>query len=217
MKHLQRLIALTLATLATSISCAAQGDGVARVTKTSMVDNFFKAQYEVLASDTSVRDGLYTLSYRESVIEKGEYRNGKRVGEWQFWNLMKQVELKYSYESHYPTYIMPHFGHKYDQQNYPCIFLGSPLVPFYFITNRVYYPKAEANNKKGGKVVVRLHINPKGRVKNIEIKQETSKAFGDVVTKAAAQIPRNQWRWIPALQNGKRVSGYYDITILFEN
>lgn len=216
-----RTILTTLAALiATTIMAAtakAQTNSTPRIVKTYMVDNFFKAQCEYLASDTTVKDGHYTLSYRGTVIEDGYYSNGHKVGEWQFWNLQKLVELKFDFTQKQPTYILPHYGHDYDQLNYPCIFLGSPLVPFYYITNRVYFPKSEGMKNKSGKVVLRLHINSKGWVVSTSIKSATSEAFASVVRKAANDIPKDKWRWVPARSNGKRVSDNYDITIMFEN
>lgn len=206
----------TIAALLTAASSNAQTSTEPHIVKTYMVDNLFKAECEYLAADTSVRDGHYTLSYRGNVIEDGYYSNGRKVGEWQFWNLQKLVELKFDYTQKQPTYILPHYGHDYDQLNYPCIFLGSPLVPFYYITNRVYFPKSEGMKNKSGKVVLSLRINAKGWIVGTSIKSATSEAFASVVRQAANQIPKDKWRWIPARHNGKRVSDNYDITIMFE-
>lgn len=194
----------------------AQGVDRSHIEKTGVVDRLFTSRYTVLASDTSVRDGRYELTYRGMKIEEGQYRNGEKVGEWRYWNLQRKVELRYDYTRRQPTYVLPHMGHKYDQRNYPCIFLGSPLIPFYFITQRIYYPKSEAGSK-GGEVVVRLKIDERGRMKGAMIKKSTSKAFADVVTRAVSGIPQDRWRWVPARRDGRNVAGDYDITILFEN
>lgn len=212
MLQIIRRTALTLAAVTVVVLTAAQD----RETKTTIVDRFFTEEHEVLAN-TQIKDGHYTLSYRGSNIEEGYYRNGKRVGEWKFWNLQKDVELKYDYTRKRPTYVLPHTGHTYDQRNYPCIFLGSSLIPFYFITSRAYYPKAEAENKKGGRVVLRLKVNTRGRMTGYTIKSATSENFAEVVRKAADQIPKDEWRWIPSKSKGAVVAGFYDITVVFDN
>lgn len=211
-----KLIVLAAAAICAGIGAAAQGAGRARVGRTGVVDSIFESSYTVLASDTSVRDGHYELTYRGQKIEEGQYRLGKKVGEWKYWNLQRMVELKYDYTRGAPTYVMRHMGYKYDQRNYPCIFLGSPLIPFYFITQRVYYPKSEAG-RSGGEVVVGLEVDERGRMVGWKIKRTASEAFAEVVSKAVSKIPQDRWRWIPARANGKRVRGWYDITIVFEN
>lgn len=211
-----KLMALATAALCAAISAAAQGGNAAHVERRGVVDNIFESSYTVLASDTAVRDGRYELTYRGMKIEEGQYRLGKKVGEWKYWNLQRMVELKYDYTRRTPTYVMRHMGYKYDQKNYPCIFLGSPLIPFYFITQRVYYPKSEAG-RKGGEVVVSLVVDERGRMVGSRIKRTTSEAFAEVVAKAVSKIPQDRWRWVPARANGKRVTGAYDITIVFEN
>lgn len=217
MKKFLRRMSIIIAAFLYGYTSAGQGNAQERLTRNSMVDNFFEASFEVLKADTTIKDGLYKLSHHGTAIEEGMYRNGRRVGIWKFRNLQKMVELKYDYDRQSPTYVLPHMGYKYDQKNNPCIFLGSPVVPFYCITNRVYYPKAEANRKTGGEVVLRLKIDTQGKIAGVMIKKSTSEAFADVVRKAAAHIPKDKWRWIPAKENGKRINGNYDITILFEN
>lgn len=217
MIHLTKSLTLVLAACAIALTCQAQTEDGAHVTKTYFVDNFFKAECEYLVSDTTVKDGSYKLYHHGKVIEEGAYSHGKKTGEWKFWNLYKEIELKYDFTLKQPTYVLPHVGHSYDQKNNPPIFIGSPLVPFYFITNRVYFPKSEGMKNKSGKVVLSLKIDTKGKVESVTIKKATNDAFASVVRKAANQIPKNKWRWYPAQRAGKRVAGDYDITIVFEN
>lgn len=196
---------------------AAQAQTSGHVTKTETVYDYFKATYEVLASDTSVCDGAYELAYGTRTLEKGQYSKGNKTGEWEYRNLQNMVELRYNWTTKRPTYMLPHKGYTYNQKNYPATFLGSSMIPFYYVHSKAYYPKAEANNKSGGYVTLSLRISPTGRLSSFAIKDSSSPNFARVVRKAAEQIPKGAWRWVPALKNGVNVDGYYDITIMFEN
>ncbi len=164
-----------------------------------------------------LRHGPYTLAYKGNVVEKGAYDHGNRVGNWIFRNYHDMVELRYDYTLRRPMYILQHENHTYDKDNNPCIFLGSPVVPFYFIMANVFYPQSEADNKHGGDVTLTINVDPSGRMSGYYIKQSSTPRFAKAVEKAADRIPRDEWRWVPAKKDGKNVDGEYDILIYFDN
>ena len=180
-------------------------------------NGLFVESFSVLKSDTSVRDGKYELRYKNWTIESGSYRSGKKVGTWTYRNYNKQIELMYNYTLRQPVHILQHLGKTYDQNNYPCMFLGSPVIPYFFVLSHVYYPKAEENNRSGGSVVLTILVDKSGQMKGYKIKEATSENFARVVRQAADKISSRNWRWIPALADGKEVDGEYDITIEFDN
>lgn len=185
--------------------------------KRSTKDVAFEKVWNVLASDTNVVDGPYALYYKGHSVERGLYRQGKRVGVWEFEGQTRKVELRYNYTTGQPTYIVPRKGFKYDQKNWPCLFLGSPLVPHIFLLTRVYYPQSEGGRIGGGKVIVTLEVDDQGHMTGYHIKQSTCEAFTAIVSAACEQIPRTEWRWIPASKDGKFVEGEYDVVIFFDN
>lgn len=211
------LCAALAVALGTWTSAMAQEGEAERVVVREKVDNFFEAEYEVLKSDTTMRDGDYKLFYNGFVIEKGRYSGGVKSGVWEYSNMQKIVEFRYDHTAKRATYMVPRIGYKYDAKNHPCTFIGSPLVPFCFVHSRCYYPKAEANNKSGGQVILRLNINKLGRMTGYIIKYSSSPNFTTVVKKAADAIPRDEWRWEPELKNGQKVAGYHEINIVFDN
>lgn len=164
-----------------------------------------------------LRHGPYTLAYKGNVVEKGSYDHGNRVGNWVFRNYHDMVELRYDYTLRRPMYILQHENYTYDKDNNPCIFLGSPVVPFYFIMANVFYPQSEADNKHGGDVTLTINVDPSGRMSGYYIKQSSTPRFAKAVEKAADRIPRDEWRWVPAKKDGKNVDGEYDILIYFDN
>ena len=177
---------------------------------------YYTEKYTVLRADTSCRHGKYTLTYKNKPIEKGQYTNGKKTGIWIYYNLNEQVELKYDYDEQRPTFITKHIGKRYTDNTYPCLFLGSPLVPHHFILRNIDFPLEEAENYKENSVVLTLEIDTLGRMTSYQLTQESNKAFNDMVLQAAAKIPGN-WEWVPARQNGRKVNSEYNISIIFES
>ncbi len=212
------LLLLTLLTLPLS-SYAQSPSGISgsKQVRDVKIYKLFDARYEMSASDSTVRDGQYTLTYKGMVIEKGQFKNGKKVGEWEFRDLHDLVELRYDFDKRKPTYLLPHEGKKYDRFNYPCTFLGSSLVPFYLVHTRVAYPKEEYDNESGGFVLLRFVINPDGTLKNWKIQQASSPHFARAVREVVATLPVKSWRWVPELRDGQKVEGFYHMTILFDN
>lgn len=180
---------------------------------------YFKEKVDstTTAQGQKVRHGAYTMEYKGKVVEKGRYDKGKKVGKWEYRNYRDMLELRYDYNLGKPIYVLPHEGHKYDKQTNPCIFLGSPVVPYYFIMANVFYPEMEADNKHGGDVTLTISVNAKGRMTGYKIKKSSSPHFAKAVEKAADRIPRNEWQWVPAREKGKNVQGEYDIVIYFDN
>lgn len=173
--------------------------------------------YQVLASDTTVRDGNCEVFYRNQLIEKGLYRNGVKVGIWEYRNYHGVVEFRYNHTKQRPTYVVPHVGKTYKQTDYPCMYLGSPVRPYYYIMRKVFYPKAEQDNKKGGKVVLTFLVNAEGRMTGYRIKEASTPNFAKAVERVADEIPKDEWPWVPAYVNGKAAAGEYDMTIYFDN
>lgn len=172
-------------------------------------------QYSVLAADTSIRHGNYKLIYKNNTIEKGDYKKGKKVGEWTYYNLVNEVEFKYDYDQNLPYQIMPHKGHTYNEKTFPSMYLGSPLVPYHFITSHIYYPVKESGNTQDCPVVLALEISATGRVTGYHLEVASREEFNRVVLAAAAQIPKD-WRFVPAREKGKNVASTYCITLIFE-
>lgn len=175
----------------------------------------YTQKFRCLASDTSVRHGTYQLIYKGDVIEKGDYRKGERVGVWEFYNLLKTIEFRYDYDSHTPFNILPHVGETYTPRTFPSIFLGSPYVPYHYISLRIAYPTKEQGNTTDCRVVLGLNISAQGRMTGYHLVEESRPTFNEAVLKAAAQIPKH-WRWIPARRDGKNVPSVYKIILIFE-
>ncbi len=194
---------------------AAQQNKKVRTQKVSQKSGLYIEKYSVLSTDTSVKQGTYSLIYKGKVLETGEYQKGKRIGGWKFYNLNDEIEFIYDYDDELPYQIMPHKGYTYTAKTFPSMYLGSPLVPYHFITSRTYYPVKESGNKHDCTVVLALEISATGKMTGYHLEKESKEDFNRVVLNAASQIPQS-WRFVPAREGGKNVASNYRIIIVFE-
>lgn len=172
-------------------------------------------KFRCLAQDTSVRHGQYQLIYKDQVIEQGDYRKGQRTGVWEFKNLMEMVEFRYDYDTRTPFNILPHEGEIYTSRTFPCMYLGSPYVPYHFVMLHTFYPMKESGNADDCVVVLALEVSAQGRLTGYHLEQTSRPAFNEAVLKAAAQIPK-EWRWVPARRDGRNVASEYKMKLIFE-
>lgn len=184
------------------------GPKLSRVTRVSDV---YVHQYQVLASDTSIRQGEYLLMYKDQVLERGIYENNKRVGEWLFFNYRTALEFAYSYDNGEVSRFLKRESDSFDS---PCFFLGSPVLPYRFLASRIYFPNEEMLSQWGKEIVLIFKIGKDGRMKHAFLEQEAHKELNDIVMDAAKSIPPH-WRWIPARLNGEPVESEYVIRIIF--
>ncbi len=74
------------------------------------------------------------------------------------------------------------------------------------------YPDSARLAREQGEVVLRLHIDPNGRVSRAELRQSSGHAALD----RAAALALARWRFIPALRDGVAVDSYRDQATDFE-
>lgn len=74
------------------------------------------------------------------------------------------------------------------------------------------YPDGAWLAREQGEVVIRLHIEPDGRVSRVEVRRSSGHAALDQA--AAATLAR--WRFLPALRDGVAVASYRDQATDFE-
>jgi hypothetical protein len=172
----------------------------------------YKYEYEVLKSDTSVKDGFYKFYYKNKMIENGTYKRGEKVGLWRYYNLKGIFEYEYDFKSKQVTRLS---GDRDPSLETPCLFNGSPLIPYLFIVQHVRYPKEALDKDLSGKVVLGLKISSEGKVWALYLVEKFHPAFDAEVMRVAREFPRD-WEWLPATKFKQPVDGEYLITIEFE-
>ena len=175
-------------------------------------EGLYLYSYQALASDTSVKHGGYELLYKNRTLERGTYRRNQRVGAWQFFNLNNALEFSYDYTKK----KVSQFEHSSDDSyDVPSFYLGSPLIPYFFMVSKLHYPGVEMDNDSEQEVLVSLRISKEGKMTGIRLVKNSRAAFNESVMNAAAQLP-DYWEWLPAQKNGVAVESDYIIKIIFE-
>lgn len=192
---------------------AGTGYGQALKQKSSRTGPFFKV-YEVLASDTAIKHGRYQLFYKDKIIENGRYGAGRPCCMWQYFSLDGVFEFEYDFDE---GRLVKLSGERGEQMHYqtPCLFLGSPIVPYIYIVDRMNYPEKAKDLEVEGRVVLALKINKKGELWSMYLYEKLHPLLDSEVMRVARTIP-DHWEWLAATRKGIEVNGEYHIAIEFE-
>ncbi len=180
----------------------------------TFMDGRFNENYEVLKSDTAIKNGSYKLFYKNTLVEEGKYRNGIRSGIWTFFNLGGNFEFQYDFDK---DSLLKLAGEDYYQlrSEMPCLYKGTPLIPYVYLSKLVGYPPEAYEKGIEGRVVLTLRISEKGEILDRYISKGLNIILDSAVLDAATRLPE-KWEWIPAKKNGEKVESLYNITIIFD-
>ncbi|MGQ1947748.1 energy transducer TonB [Geofilum sp. OHC36d9] len=178
-----------------------------------IMNDMLQEVYNVNPADTSQKDGDYRLYYKSHLIEAGQYHRGRRVGKWVFFNLGKVMELVYDYDLDSLVEIAGRDRQAELSRESPCLFLGSSLVPYTFISS-FGYPAEALDNNIQGTVKLLVFISSEGEIKKFSVEQSASPLLTEAVLNRCQKFP-DDWRWLPRRINNKKVDGTYSITIYF--
>lgn len=180
-------------------------------TKIIRNDLTFRMEFEALKSDTSIRNGYYRLFYKDKIIERGQYVSGKRAGLWRFYNLKGVFDYEYDFETRRVTQMS---GEWDVNSETPCLFLGSPFIPYHFLRS-INYPQEAYDMNLKGKVVLTLKINTEGKMWSYYLSEKTHPLLDAEVMRVMATMPKS-WEWVPATRFGQPIDSEYVITIYFD-
>ncbi|MDR0543499.1 MAG: M56 family metallopeptidase [Dysgonamonadaceae bacterium] len=93
----------------------------------------------------------------------------------------------------------------------PC-FPGGEKAMMQWINENIQYPKLAHEKNIQGRVIVRFVVHSDGSVGNVELVRSVDPALDE----KAIQVVKKMPNWIPGKQNGKAVSVYYTLPILFK-
>ncbi|MBN2165230.1 MAG: energy transducer TonB [Marinilabiliaceae bacterium] len=172
----------------------------------------YRLEYQVLKNDTAIRNGWYKYFYKNRIIESGFYKHNRPVGLWRYYSLKGIFEYEYDYSEGRVTRLS---GDRDPDYETPCLFKGSPIIPYLYIVENVNYPKEALDKNLSGKVVLGLKINKKGEVWSLYLVEKMHKSFDAEVLRVARDFPLT-WQWLSATKFGEPVDGEYLITIEFE-
>ncbi len=178
-------------------------------------DNQLIEKYHILNRTDSVMHGAYQLYYKSHLIEQGNYTRGRKTGVWTYLNLGNTFEFQYDYDTDSLIRIAGASRQMLLPYESPCMFLGSSLVPYAFLTSRVGYPAEAFKRGVQGKVELVLVIDTTGQIKHYYVVNDIRPLLSDAVLRAVEKFPP-EWRWIPARSNKVHIESTYTITIHFD-
>ncbi len=192
------------------LDISALGQGKVFVTERK---GFFKIVSAVNVQDSTVRMGPSTTYYKGKIIEQGPYRNNERVGRWRFFNLESILDYEYDFDTRKLVYVSGIDRAMLKQQT-PCLYKGSPLIPYLFLVNQLAYPQRAISEAVEGRVVLALKVSRHGRVTGFYLAERLHPLIDKAVVEVAKIMPPD-WQFIAATQRGQAVEGEYHITIEF--
>ncbi|GHV55954.1 cell envelope biogenesis protein TonB [Bacteroidia bacterium] len=90
-------------------------------------------------------------------------------------------------------------------------FPGGEKAMMQWLSENIHYPVTAQEKNIQGRVIVRFIVDSDGSVGNVELVRSIDPALD----KEAIRVVQNMPNWIPGKQNGKAVSVYYSLPILF--
>jgi TonB family protein len=139
------------------------------------------------------------------------YSEGKKCGLWtKINNITKDTTLVDYYLNGDFNYHLKNYGIS-AQEYFPPKYTGGVKEIKKLITENLKYPLEEKTNRTGGKLDVHFRIDTLGNVTNVEVIKGISKNIDE----EGIRLIKLLNGWIPATENGKKISIAYAIPILF--
>jgi len=187
------------------------GQEIAFITREN---GYFREVYGVDANDTTLRKGRYFHYYKGRIIEKGRYLNNCQIGKWQYFNLNNILEYEYDYDVEKIVRIAGRARRELAMAT-PCMFKGSPLIPYLFIVGHLNYPEQAKELDISGEVELGLRISKEGSIVSYYLSKKLHPILDHAVMKVAGKIP-SEWEFLAATRMGNPINGEYRIAIQFE-
>ncbi|MCA5004170.1 energy transducer TonB [Sphingobacterium bovistauri] len=160
-------------------------------------------------------NGYAEIDFKNSSVEKGNYKNHKRIGKW----TGTFMDDKYSFEETYDngklisgiTKDSLNKEYIYDNKNYhqPPSYPGDIIAIRRFIANNYRYPQEAIRNRVKGTVKLSFVIDKEGNM--VEMKVEEDLGFG--TGEEGIRILKRAKKWTPGYMRGIPVRVSYSLPI----
>ncbi len=177
-------------------------------------NGYFREVFGVDKNDTTLRKGRYFHYYKGRIIEKGRYLDNRQIGKWQYFNLNNILEYEYDYD-HEKVVRIAGTEPRELAKGTPCMFKGSPLIPYLFIVGHLNYPEQAKELDISGEVELGLRILKDGRIHSYYLSKKLHPILDRAVMQVASKIP-SEWEFLAATRMGSPIDGEYRIAIQFE-
>ena len=91
-------------------------------------------------------------------------------------------------------------------------FPGGTAKLMEYMQKNIVYPQDAVEGGIEGRVFVRFIVDPEGFVKDVTVMRGAAPALD----KEALRVVKSMPKWFPGMQNGKKVSTYYNLPVVFK-
>lgn len=154
-------------------------------------------------------------------LEKGELKDGKPVGIWEYYDSNGVLDLKMDYDFSRIVYSRPDtaryllkVGNEWQQvqpSRAPRV-MGSPAKRLQDIGRTLRYPVPALSQRREGVVLLSYEVNEQGQTTNYLIEKSTGKEFDQAVWQA---IKDERVQWIPAVYLGQPRAAKFYFSVVF--
>ncbi|MDO3626677.1 energy transducer TonB [Mucilaginibacter sp. BT774] len=185
-----------------------------------------KERYDVLESDTNIRQGEYAL-ISSKLLRKGFYKNNQKDSVWTSYDYNRDIQIVYDYtHKKLIDYKKSRWDNskngEYDIINgtdttkrkldQPPIYLDGDGKRLAIVIIKTRYP-AEAREKNiQGKVIIAFTIDENGDVSKYKINKRIGGGCDEEALRIAKLITGE---WLPGMLNGKPVKVEYEMPFSF--
>ncbi|MFD1630090.1 energy transducer TonB [Pseudopedobacter beijingensis] len=162
--------------------------------------------------------GKVNLTFANGDILRGEYKNGKKEGE--FYELYKEKEETYIENYLDGIFISGVFTDKAGKKNsyekkavFPS-FKGGNTAFYSWLSSQLSYPTNMRRQNIQGKVLVSFYIDKDGKLQSPTIRKGI--VNGDELEQEALRVMEKSPKWNPGLFRGKAVRVNYSVPIIFK-
>jgi protein TonB len=182
--------------------------------------------YDVLASDTNVKQGEYALVSNKFLC-KGFYKNNQKDSIWTSYDYNHDVQVVYDYTHRkLIDYKKSHWDNSKDgvyavingsdttriKLDQPPIYLDGDGKRLWITMMKTRYPAKAKEKNIQGKVVIAFIVDENGNVSNYKIKKRIGGGCDEEALRIAELI---KGEWLPGMLSGKPVKVEYELPLTF--
>ena len=185
-----------------------------------------KERYDVLISDTNIRQGEYAL-LSSKLIRKGYYKNNRRDSIWTSYNYAREPQVVYDYTN---MKLIDYKQSSWDNSkngkyavitgtdttkkklDQPPIYLDGDGKILEVAVINMRYPGVAHEKNIQGKVIIAFTVDTNGSVSNYRI---TKRIGGGCDEEALRVIKLISGEWLPGMLNGKPVKIEFEMPFSF--
>lgn len=182
------------------------------VKRSNYLANSIMEKFEVLKADKKVRQGTFVATFKSTTVAKGNYQDGKRSGNWDFFNTKGKLVQTYNYTQNKLTFLdtADTQGLKYFLENVKAtdvvsapVKIGGSCYGLLPILYRQDLSDQVRNDNPGIQKITYTHIitlNDKGNIISHQVKANI-KGISKTYTLDDSRLDPDVARFVPATLN----------------